>query len=196
MNALPEATFACLLADPPWRYADQGTRLSPQYEGQQRKSRARYETMSLADIEGLGDSVRRVSAPDAFLFLWTTNSFLVDGAAPTVMRTWGFVPKQIIPWVKLTKAGRPHIGAGHYTRVCSEMLLLGVRGRPPRLSASVAGAILAPRAEHSAKPDAQYGLIEQLCEGPRLEMFARRRRAGWVAWGDQAPGDAREVSTL
>jgi len=31
-------------------------------------------------------------------------------------------------------------------------------------------------------------LVEQVSPGPRLEMFARRERPGWDAWGDQAPG--------
>jgi N6-adenosine-specific RNA methylase IME4 len=179
--------YACILADPPWRYADQGTRLSPAYEGTQRKAGAHYKTMSLEAIMGLGPWVTRQAADDSFLFLWTTNSFLVDGSATCVMQAWGFTPKQIIPWVKLSKAGRPHIGAGHYTRVCTEMLLLGRAGRPKVLSRSVPGVILAPRGRHSAKPVEAYELIERLCAGPRLELFARTQRPGWDTWGDQAP---------
>jgi N6-adenosine-specific RNA methylase IME4 len=45
---------------------------------------------------------------------------------------------------------------------------------------------VAPRREHSRKPDEMYGYIERLADGPYLEMFARRSRPGWDAWGTQA----------
>jgi len=44
---------------------------------------------------------------------------------------------------------------------------------------------------HSAKPGEFYELVEAVTPGPRLELFARRARAGWDAWGDQAPGAVR-----
>ena len=60
-------------------------------------------------------------------------------------------------------------------------------GKPKRLSAAVRQLIVAPRREHSRKPDEQYERIEALCPGPRLELFARHRRPGWTAWGNQLP---------
>ena len=45
--------------------------------------------------------------------------------------------------------------------------------------------IVSPRRKHSQKPDEQYERIERLVDGPYLEMFARQRRPGWVAWGDE-----------
>ena len=44
-------------------------------------------------------------------------------------------------------------------------------------------ALAAPAREHSRKPDEFYSLVEQLCPGSKLEMFARQNRAGWVTWG-------------
>ena len=41
--------------------------------------------------------------------------------------------------------------------------------------------------EHSHKPDEQYARIERLYGGPYLELFARHRRDGWDAWGQEAP---------
>jgi len=55
--------------------------------------------------------------------------------------------------------------------------------------------VLAPRprrlgkADHSAKPDEAYKALEQLF-GPdvrRLDLFARQRRPGWSAWGNELP---------
>lgn len=43
-----------------------------------------------------------------------------------------------------------------------------------------------PRAkQHSRKPDEMFALVERVSPGPYLEMFARRRRPGWAAMGDQ-----------
>ena len=52
-------------------------------------------------------------------------------------------------------------------------------------------AIFAPRGKHSAKPDESYRKIERLCDGPRLELFARRRFSPeWAVWGNEAPAEA------
>jgi N6-adenosine-specific RNA methylase IME4 len=40
--------------------------------------------------------------------------------------------------------------------------------------------------EHSRKPDEVYDIIEACSPGPRLELFARGVRPGWVCWGNQA----------
>jgi N6-adenosine-specific RNA methylase IME4 len=46
---------------------------------------------------------------------------------------------------------------------------------------------------HSAKPDRLYEIAERISPGPRIELFARRRRAGWEAWGNQAPEAPEEA---
>jgi N6-adenosine-specific RNA methylase IME4 len=39
---------------------------------------------------------------------------------------------------------------------------------------------------HSAKPDVAYEIIEQMYpELLKLELFARRYRAGWKSWGNE-----------
>jgi N6-adenosine-specific RNA methylase IME4 len=43
--------------------------------------------------------------------------------------------------------------------------------------------LVAPRREHSRKPDEAYARIEALAEGPYLELFARGSRPGWDGWG-------------
>lgn len=52
--------------------------------------------------------------------------------------------------------------------------------------------IIAPRCEHSRKPDEFYHRVTRLVPGPYLDLFAREQRAGWTAWGDEtnhfAPG--------
>jgi hypothetical protein len=51
---------------------------------------------------------------------------------------------------------------------------------------SIVNMLETRKREHSRKPDEQYDLIERASPGPHLEMFARYRRAGWSAWGNEA----------
>ena len=46
--------------------------------------------------------------------------------------------------------------------------------------------IIAPRREHSRKPDGIHERIERLVAGPYLELFARQKRPGWDVWGNEA----------
>jgi len=194
-------SFACIIADPPWDFDDKGSRICPSHHG----CATPYSTMSLDEICEL--DVGTVASPDALLWLWTTWTHLLDGSAAKVAVTWGFAPKQGIPWLKATPgkskaAYQDHpavstlfdaglllqIGIGHYVRPVSEVLLLCVRA-PARIAPArqLPGVIVAPRSNHSAKPHEAYDLIETMCDGPRLELFARgRARPGWTTWGAQS----------
>lgn len=44
---------------------------------------------------------------------------------------------------------------------------------------------VAPRKEHSRKPEIFQNMIEQMSPGPYLELFSRRKRLGWTVWGDE-----------
>lgn len=46
-----------------------------------------------------------------------------------------------------------------------------------------------PRGKHSEKPEAFFDVVEQVSPGPYLELFARRRRLGWSAWGNEVDSD-------
>lgn len=73
---------------------------------------------------------------------------------------------------------------GNWTRANSEDMLIATRGRPKRISASMHQTIIAPRREHSRKPDeARDRLVELMGDVPRIELFAREKVNGWHAWG-------------
>ena len=77
-------------------------------------------------------------------------------------------------------------GMGFWTRANPEQCLLATRGKPKRIAKDVRRLVVAPRREHSRKPDEVYENIERLANGPYLEMFARNNRENWDGWGDQA----------
>lgn len=170
--------YACILADPPWAYRDRNTRGA---------AARHYPTLSIEAICQL--DVEALAAPDAHLWLWTTNQMLADGTAAKVARAWGFEPKTILTWCKVNRLGHASVGTGHYLRNATEHLVFCVRGRLPVRNRAVPTWFTATRRRHSEKPEAAYRIIELVSPGPRLELFARRRRPGWSAWGNEVESD-------
>ncbi|WP_078321245.1 MT-A70 family methyltransferase [Mycobacteroides chelonae] len=172
--------FRCLLADPPWRFGNRRSGMSPESG-----LRPRYPTMALDDICGM--PVQSIAAQDAHLYLWVPSAMLPEGLK--VMQHWGFRYTTSITWLKTRLDGEPDgSGVGFYFRNAAELLLFGVRGSLRTLPAarSMTNVIAARRREHSRKPTEQYWLIEQSSPGPRVELFAREERPGWTVWGDES----------
>ena len=76
-------------------------------------------------------------------------------------------------------------GMGFDTRANSEFVLLATRGSPQRMATDVHQVVMAPVGEHSEKPDEVYRRIEQLYNGPYLELFARKPRTGMDSLGQR-----------
>lgn len=181
-DGLPDRHFRCILADPPWRFRTWNE------DNQAKSASNHYSLMTTRDICHL--PVERHAAKDAVLLLWVSNPQLEDGFR--VMRSWGFEYKTVaFTWAKTSRSTQAswspkwHMALGYWTRANSEICLLGVRGKPKRLSKGVRQLIVAPVREHSRKPDETHDRIEQLCDGPRLELFGRQRRPGWEVRGNQ-----------
>lgn len=138
-----------------------------------------------ADAARIAGSV----AASAHLYLFATNTFLPAGLA--VMDALGFRYVTNVVWTK------EHFGIGQYFRGQHELCLFGVRGSGYEVRTDARDLSSIVRADHrrdergqrvhSGKPDAFFDLVEARSKGPYLEMFARRAREGWDAWGNQAP---------
>jgi N6-adenosine-specific RNA methylase IME4 len=179
-----EGRYPVIYVDPPWRFAT----FSRKGEGS--SAAAHYSCMAFSDLCRL--PVGEHAQPDCSLFLWTTDPMLPK--ALELIAAWGFTYKTVaFTWAKLNRVvvgptfcERDFFtGMGYWTRANAELCLLATIGRPKRTSMAVKRLIVAPRREHSRKPDEAYGRIEQLVAGPYLELFARNSRPGWMAWGDQ-----------
>jgi N6-adenosine-specific RNA methylase IME4 len=107
--------------------------------------------------------------------------------AIAVMGAWGFEYKTIaFTWAKRTPTDKAwHLGLGYWTRQNSEHCLLGRRGKPKRIARDVRELVIAPRGEHSRKPDEVAAGIERLAPGPYLELFARETGPGWTSWANE-----------
>jgi len=133
-------------------------------------------------------------AIEAHLFLWRVASMPEE--ALRVVRAWGFVPKAEIVWLKKTVNGNRHFGMGRQVRMEHEVCLIATRGTPMVKSNSIRstftteetweGSVFPAKVgRHSEKPEVFYDLVEQLVEGPYVELFARRQRPGWTCLGDE-----------
>jgi N6-adenosine-specific RNA methylase IME4 len=175
-----QSQFDVILADPPWTFrtwSDKGAKRGP-----------KYPVMTLEDICNL--PVAEVTAENCALFLWVTWP-LIENQAFDVIASWGFTYRTLAwEWIKLDKSGKPSMGLGYYTRSNAEPCLLCVKGSMPVADHSISNILMAQRRKHSQKPDEQYERIERLYPNMRyLELFARNRRPGWAAWGNEIESD-------
>ncbi len=177
---LPEKQFSVIYADPPWRYEFS--------QSEARSIEAHYPTMSLEEICALPIPATK----DAVLFLWAPPPKLKE--AMQVIDAWGFKYRASMVWVKVEVreersgllAVRPQIGMGYYARETHELLLIARKGdiALPNPDNRFSSVILAPRTEHSRKPEVVYELIERMYPNfSKIELFARRKRPGWTSWG-------------
>jgi len=164
-----------VVADPPWKFGDS-------LPGATRGASRNYKVLGI-------DEICRFPLPpiadNAVLFLWRVASQPEE--ALRVVRAWGFCPKTEIVWLKKTAKDKRFFGMGRYTRATHETCIIAVRGKCPPRVRDVRSTFEAKVGLHSAKPDEFYTIVERLYGGPRVELFARRRREGWTCFGDELP---------
>lgn len=182
--------YTTIVADPPWPYSTPG-KIGASLEHRPNRdktlgagnagSRSRYGAMEIEDICAIPVPVE----DNAHLYLWFTNTFAVE--AHTIAKAWGFRPMTILTWTKIRRAdGQPSMKMGYYFRGATEHVLFGVRGSLRlRTSRALPTGYLWPREQHSVKPEAFYALVEEASPPAYLELFARRNRLGWDAWGNE-----------
>jgi len=197
---LPESSkrYNAVVFDLPWSF-----RVWSKDTGQGRSAESHYSTMSIADLQAL--PVQRLFADDCAVFMWATWPTLPQ--ALTLGAAWGLEYKTCaFDWVKLTANGKHHFGMGYWSRANTEPCLLFTQGKPKRLDKGVPQlladnpqqALFPPLATqvmaHSVKPEESYRRVERLIAGPYLDVFARRKRKGWDAIGNEIDGrDIRNV---
>ena len=197
-----EGGFRTIIADPPWWYNHKGSRIAADSKEQLQKGRG-YKCLHNEAL--LSIPVAQAAAPQAHMYLWTTDAFLLGGHhiqdpllgkievgfAPLLMQAWGFTPKCTLVWGKMGETEKVQIGMGNWFRHAHEVCIFGVRGRltgeePHNLPSIDAGSILiAGKSKHSKKPEDIFATAVKMSQGPRLEMFSRNPREGWYVWGDQ-----------
>jgi N6-adenosine-specific RNA methylase IME4 len=178
--ALPNRKYGVILEDFEWDHETWSE------AGKDRHASNHYPTSN--DAHTAEEIINRTrerflcAANNCVLFMWTTQPHLA--IAIDVLRLRGFAYKSTTIW------GKDRKGTGYWFNNKHEQLLVGVRGDVPCPAPGNQwdSLIMAPRGAHSEKPDIFYELIERYFPNlPKIELNARRRRAGWDSWGLEAP---------
>ena len=165
----PDGKYRVIVVDPPWDYTARTS--DPSHRGANP-----YPQMALTQIQAM--PISDWAHEDCILWLWTTNAFMRD--AFQCLDAWGFKHKTILTWVK------QKMGTGDWLRGQTEHCLFAVRGKPTVSLTNQTTALTAPAGKHSEKPTEFYELVETLCPGSKLDVFARRERENWETYGIEA----------
>lgn len=201
MDSFPNGKFNLIYADPPWRYKMFSEK------GHEKGAEAQYPTMSFDEMAAMRDDVVFATGKDAVLFMWTTwaadpkNGIDHLKQAMDLMNIWGFERKTGGHWSKLTKHGKQAFGTGYIMRSADEPFIIGTIGKPKVKHHSQRNQIFTGNVpdnlnelgihisslarEHSRKPDEVPQMLEELFDGPYLELFSRTKRDGWEVWGNE-----------
>ena len=176
--------YGVILADPPWQY---------RVKNKSGVAENHYHTMSAGELGAL--PIQDMAADDSVLLLWCTWPQLEVGMK--LIDAWGFKYITGMPWVKIQ--GLPQVdlfgdlrikpawGIGFWIRGATEPILICRKGKAKPPDFDWVG-LICERMQHSRKPDNLHEYAETL-PGPYLELFARRRRPGWDAWGNEVDSD-------
>jgi len=164
-------SYRTIVADPPWEYTN-----PDMWQRPNSRATSKYPALTTEDICALPVP----AAEDAYLWLWITNRHIIHGAGAKVAKAWGFRPLTVMTWCKT------RMGLGYYLRNATEHVIFGVKGSPGQLQRkNQVTHFSAKTHRHSGKPLGFYGVVESLCSGPYLELFARQEREDWTAWGNE-----------
>jgi N6-adenosine-specific RNA methylase IME4 len=162
----PDGLFDVIVIDPPWPYGGE-------YDAESHRIESPYTELSIEDII----ATNIPSSDNCILWLWTTNKFMHD--AYHILEYWGFEPKTILTWVK------NKLGIGYWLRGQTEHCVMAIKGKPHINLTNQSTYLPAINQGHSIKPDEFYILVNSLCTGKKLDMFARIKREGWESHGNQ-----------
>lgn len=205
--ALPDKRYGILLVDwprKPWAWSEK--------TGFDRAPDNHYVTQTFRwAIDELAPMIRKLAAPDAMVWMWTTAASLIDDIE--IMAEAGFCalrPRGRDGLLLCDEKGDPlaasspgggsyrshqvwdkeRRGMGRWFIELHELVLAGVQGNIPCPAPGTQGLSLftARRGEPSVKPDFVADEIDRLWPHlPKIELFARRARPGWDRWGAGAP---------
>jgi N6-adenosine-specific RNA methylase IME4 len=185
--------YRTIVADPPWNVMAGPLRGGvpwkfgpPSNFGPSEK--LDYPSMSVDEIAAL-PVAREAADTNCALYLWTINAYVE--AAYQVARAWGFKPSTLLVWAKNPMGG----GLGGAFGITTEYCLYARKGSPTERRTTGTWFnwkrhYVNGKPSHSSKPDAFFDLVQQVSEGPFLELFARRERMFWDSWGNESANTA------
>ena len=185
MIQLPNKKYNIIYADPPWSYKNTNPTCKVKKQPETCSVNYYYPTMTLKDIKNL--PINNIAEMDCVLFLWATTPNIQE--AFEVMKAWGFKYKTMITWEKTNNDCM-----GYWFRVCTEHLLVGVKGKVKAFRNMARTCYHEKRRKHNKKPDYFRKLIGEVTTGNKIELFARKEKdilftdksfSDWDVWGNE-----------
>lgn len=172
--------YDLIYSDPPWQ----------QTKGNFRKSRPNqnknldYATLPLAQIADIHNEYFQRTNNKHNVFIWTIDKFLYS--TEEMMRNAGYTLHARFVWDKTNG-----VAPAFTVRFTHEYLLWYYpKGRMLKPCKKTQGKyttiIREPATIHSRKPIAAYEMLESMFpEAKKIELFARKHRSGWDAFGNE-----------
>jgi len=162
--------FRTLVIDPPWPTQKILRDVRPNQD------LFDYPTMTVEEIGKL--PISSLAYPDGcHVYLWTTHKYLP--AAFDLFEGWAVRYECLMTWHK-------NVGPTPFSWMYdTEHVLFGRIGTLKLLKLGLRLGFEGRVNGHSVKPDAFYERVLQASPEPRLELFARRERDGFEAWGNE-----------
>lgn len=209
----PSGLFKTVERDSPWNFKDRSWNGMDTVQAY--RIHPGYDVMSLHDIWAMGHEVRRVGNPSGHhLWEWTVKDFYLVTRAmleawgytykqefPWIKTTEGlnrghvglseFTDEELAIAQRVmatwNQPGKPAYGMGRWGRNTWEILVFATSSNSLKLScaATEPNVLFAPTLGHSVKPECAYDLIRRNSRGPRLSLFARDKREGFLCWGNE-----------
>lgn len=175
--------YKVIYADPPWSYKSKNPTCKIEKQPETCSVNYYYNTMKLDDIKNL--PISNIAEKDSILFLWATTPMIKESLE--VMGSWGFKYKTMITWEKTNNDCM-----GYWFRVCTEHLLVGVKGKIDSFRSMERTCYHEKRSKHSKKPIYFTKLISSLfSKDNKIELFAREKKDGWDVWGNEVKSDIK-----
>lgn len=176
--------YQLILADPAWQQSKGGAKSKrPNSSGKPLD----YTVISLEDIQEIIRETSLLCDENHILFLWAIEKYLPQ--AEEMAKNLGYKLHARMIWNKVTG-----IPAAFTIRYGHEYLLYYYKGKLTPVALSERGKIHSVFTEkvtaHSVKPEISYEIIQRLYPDlAKIELFARKPRAGWHVWGNEVPCD-------
>ena len=169
-------SYDLIVIDPMWDFENYSEK------GEAKGPRAQYDCMPPEEI-AKQFPVGQLAGGSCLLLCWATVP-LIDRQIECIQK-WGFVYRSFFAWHKVFASGKTAMGTGYRVRSMIEPVLVATIGEPKHKA--FPGLFTGIRRCHSRKPETFYQLVDEKC--PRLfrraDIFARTRRPGWEAFGNE-----------
>jgi len=138
--------------------------------------------MTMDEIKAL--NIELLADENCAMFLWCTFPYLDEQIK--LFKHWGFKYRTVgFTWIKTNpKNGKPFFGVGITLKATPKFVYWVLKEKLKPISNKISSIVIAPRREHSRKPDeVKENIVKIIRRPPRIELFARQATPGWGCLG-------------